>query len=270
MQKKDARSSESVSGIKHPAFREAERLTRPVSRRETGRYLVEDIQLVRQALATPHARVDAVFCLPAEANALAPCCTARAVPLYVLGNGLLQKLVGTGYETAVTAIAIIVQNVVAPQSLLAPDSLILCGERIQDPRNVGVLIRTAEALGCTGLLLCTDSAEPFRRDAVRSTTGSILRLPLALTENLPAALTALRQGGACLIASSGQSSTYATEQDLSVRPLVLIVGNEQSGITDAVAAISDAIVKLPMHPQSGADSLNVTVAAGMLLYEAIR
>lgn len=262
--------SESVSGIKHPAFREAERLTRPIGRRETGRYLVEDLSLVLQALATPLAAVEAVFCLPTELATLAPLCTERAVPLYVLGNGLLQKLVGTGYETAVTAAAMVVQNQVEPESLLGPGALILCGERIQDPRNVGVLIRTAEALGCMGLLLSADSAEPYRRDAMRSTTGSILRLPVALTDNLPKTLASLRASGARVVASSGQASTLAAQQDLTVRPLVLVVGNEQNGITEETAAASDAVVKLPMHPETGADSLNVTVAAGMLLYEALR
>ena len=262
--------SESVSGIKHPAFRDAERLTRPVGRRETGRYLVEDLSLVVQALATSLASVEAVFCLPNELATLTPLCTARAVPLYVLGNGLLQKLVGTGYETAVTAAAIVVQNRVEPERLLTPGALVLCGERIQDPRNIGVLIRTADALGCSGLLLSADSAEPYRRDSMRSTTGSILRLPIALAENLPATLTTLRAAGASVIGSSGQATVLAAQRDLSVRPLVLIVGNEQSGITDATATASDAVVKLPMHPETGADSLNVTVAAGMLLYEATR
>lgn len=262
--------SESISGIKHPAFRDAERLTRPVGRRETGRYLVEDLHLVLQALRAPTVLVEAVFCLPQEVATLAPLCAPRALPLYVLGSGLLQRLVGTGYETAVTAVAVVVQRLVSPESLLAPGALILCGERIQDPRNVGVLIRTAEALGCAGLLLSTDSAEPFRRDAVRSTTGSILRLPLALTESLPGTLEALRTSGARVIASSGQAESLATAQDLTQRPLVLVVGNEQEGISAAVAAASDVVVKLPMHPETGADSLNVTVAAGMLLYEAIR
>lgn len=262
--------SESISGIKHPAFREAERLLRPVGRRETGRYLVEDLHLVRQVLQTPVATVEAVFCLPQEAPSLTPLCAARKVPLYVLGNGLLQKLVGTGYETAVTAVGVVVQRVVAPTELLTPGALILCGEQIQDPRNVGVLIRTADALGCSGLLLSYDSAEPFRRDAVRSTTGSILRLPLALTDNLPETLAQLKSAGAMVIASSGQAAATAAQTDLTVRPLVLIVGNEQNGISDAVAQVSHAVVKLPMHPETGADSLNVTVAAGMLLYEALR
>ncbi|WP_309714617.1 RNA methyltransferase [Armatimonas sp.] len=255
---------------KHPAYEAAERLLKPVGRRETGQYLVEDIHLVRQALISPQTTVSAAYCLPSDVAELESLCVARGIPLYVLTGGLLQKLTGTGYETAVSAIAIVQQRLVAPEALLTENSLVLCGERIQDPRNVGVLIRTADALGCSGLLLSAGSAEPFSRQAVRSTTGSILRLPIALAADLAAVLTTLRAQGATVVASSGAATQTAAEADLTRRPLVIVMGNEQEGISEAVASASSAVVRLPMAPNTGADSYNVTVAAGMLLYEAIR
>ncbi|MGC4042696.1 MAG: RNA methyltransferase [Armatimonas sp.] len=260
---------ESVSGIKHPAFRDALALTRTGGRVATGRYLVEDVKLVMQALASD-AEVYAVFATPESLGSVETACNARNVPLYVLSGGLLQKLVGTGYETGSSAIAVVGQRRVSPEMLLSTYGLILCGEKIQDPRNVGVLIRTADAIGASGLLLSEDSAEPWQRQSVRSTTGSILRLPLALSPNLPVALTALREKGAHVVASSGGSASIASDTDLTVRPLVLIVGNEQDGISEGVRAASNTVVKLPMAEATGADSYNVTVAAGMLLYEAIR
>jgi RNA methyltransferase, TrmH family len=262
---------ESVSGIKHPAFRDALALTRTGGRVASGRYLVEDTKLVMQALAADSdAEVLAVFATPDALSRVEPVCEARNVPVYVLSGGLLQKLVGTGYETGSAAIAVVGQRRVAPEALLSPQALILCGEKIQDPRNVGVLIRTADAIGASGLLLSEDSAEPWQRPSVRSTTGSILRLPLALTPDLPAALGALRARGARVVASSGGSAALAADTDLSTRPLVLVVGNEQEGISEGVRATSDAVAKLPMAQGTGADSYNVTVAAGMLLYEASR
>lgn len=261
---------ESVSGIKHPAYRDALALTRAGGRAATGRYLVEDADMVRQALAAPEATLYSVFATPEETPHLEAACIARNVPLYIIGSGLITKLLGTGYETAVTAVAVVAQCLVPAESLLTRgDGLILCGEQIQDPRNVGVLIRTAEAAGCAGLLLSTDSAEPFSRQAVRSTTGSILRLPIALTPNLPATLTQLREQGATVLTSSGESPRLVYQENLAVRPLVLVAGNEQRGVSDAVAAIANADISLPMAPD-GADSLNVTVAAGILVYEALR
>lgn len=261
---------QTLPGMKHPAFQEALALTKPTGRKQSGRYLAEDIHLVRQALADPDGGIDAVFALPGAADELTAACAARKIPLYILTSGLLGKLVGTGYDTAVTAVAVVAQRLVAPEKLLAPNALILCGEGIQDPRNVGVLARTADALGCAGLLLSSDSAEPWSRAAVRSTTGSVLRLPIALADDLPAALADLRKRGATVVASSGAAQALARDADLSRRPLVLVVGNEQSGITERLVSASDAVVRLPMSPETGADSFNVTVAAGMLLYEAIR
>jgi RNA methyltransferase, TrmH family len=258
--------------MKHPLFQEALLLTRPAGRKETGCYLIEDVHLVRQALDSPEVKIRTVFATSEATTELTPLCAARGVTLGILSSGLIQKLVGTGYETAISAAAIIEQLVVAPEALLTrkPNAVILCGEAIQDPRNVGVLVRTADALGCAGLLLSEGSAEPYSRAAVRSTTGSILRLPIAITSDLPAALLALKQRGARIIASSGGVASVASSVDLSVRPLVLIVGNEQNGISDLVASASDAVIRLPMSEDTKADSLNVTVAAGMLLYEAIR
>ncbi|MBC8104456.1 MAG: hypothetical protein H7Z41_17915, partial [Cytophagales bacterium] len=225
---------DSIGGIKHPAFRDALALTRAGGRAAMGRYLVEDLELVRQALVSP-SPVHAVFVASDRAAAVVDhACAARGIPLYILGGaGLITKLVGTGYETAVTAVAVVGQQLVALEELIAtlpPDALILAGERIQDPRNVGVLIRTADAAGCHALLLSSDSAEPFSRQAVRSTTGSVLRLPLCLAPDLPAALRRLaHERGVTVAVSSGQAPQTAFETDLATRPLVLMVGNEQQG-----------------------------------------
>ncbi|MBC8102386.1 MAG: RNA methyltransferase, partial [Cytophagales bacterium] len=115
------------------------------------------------------------------------------------------------------------------------------------------------------------SAEPFSRQAVRSTTGSVLRLPLCLAPDLPAALRRLAQErGVTVAVSSGQAPQTAFETDLATRPLVLMVGNEQQGATEAAIAAATDFVRLPMAPGTKADSLNVTVAAGALVYEAVR
>lgn len=270
-----------ISGMKHPVFRDALALTRAGGREATGRYLVEDADMVMQALhPSAPSPVFAVFATPEETTRLEPLCAARSVPLFVLsGAGLITKLVGTGYATAVTAVAVVAQYVVSPLDLLngRPDALILAGERIQDPRNVGVLIRTAEAAGCAGLLLSADSAEPFSRQAVRSTTGSILRLPIALAADFAGALTDLRErnGGSSgdrglrVVATSARAPDLAYDADLARRPLVLVVGNETQGITEATRAAATDFVRLPMA-DAGASSLNVTVAAGVLVYEALR
>lgn len=263
--------AETVSGIKHPAFRDALALTRQGGREATGRYLIEDTDQVLQALRAT-ATVHAVFAAPDTAAELAPVCEAKQVPLFVLGGGLITKLLGTAYATATTAVAVVSKQTVDLDTILSttPDALLLVAERIQDPRNVGVLIRTAEAAGCAALVLSADSAEAFSRQTVRSTTGSIVRLPLCIAPNLPAALTAQKEKrGLRIVATSAKAPAVAYDTDLTTRPLAIVVGNETEGMSETLRAVASEFVRLPMAA-NGASSLNVTVAAGVLIYEALR
>ncbi len=260
---------EEIHGIKHTAFRHAQDLLKPSARESIGQYLVESVNFVQQALFSP-SKVKMVFALHEEQSAFRDICKEKGVPLYMTRQGLMQKLVGTSYDTAVTALAVVEKRLLTLEEVLAQrHGLFLAGEDIQDPRNVGVLIRTAESAGCAALLLSANSAEPYSRAAVRSTTGSILRLPLLLCADLPASVARLQETDFSVIASSAKAEALAYQANLGRRPLVLTVGNETNGITENLRAAATDFVKLPMAP-NGASSLNVTVAAGVLLYEAIR
>lgn len=263
--------TESVSGIKHPAFRDALALTRQGGREATGRYLIEDTDQVIQALRST-ATVFAVFASPETVPAVAALCEAKNIPLFALGGGLITKLLGTAYATTTTAVAVVAKRVATLDAILdtTPNALLLIAERIQDPRNVGVLIRTAEASGCAALVLSADSAEAFSRQTVRSTTGSVVRFPLCIEPNLPGALAKqTEKRGLRLVATSAKAPGVAYDTDLSIRPLGIIVGNETDGMSDALRAVASDFVRLPMA-ENGASSLNVTVAAGVLVYEALR
>jgi TrmH family RNA methyltransferase len=257
-----------INGIKDEAFRAAQLLLKPQGRAEANCYLVEGDNLVHQALKSSSTR--AVYAIPESAPHFREECLQKGVPLYVAGGGLMQKLVGTGYETAVTSLAIVAQHRLESETWAPPaDALILACERIQDPRNAGVLIRTAEAAGCSAILFSSDCAEPWQRASVRSTTGSILRLPIGIVDDLPLHLKHLGQVEIRIIATSAKAPQLAYEADLKARPLIILVGNETEGLSEAAREAATDFVALPMAP-NGASSLNVTVAAGVLLYEAVR
>lgn len=258
-----------LNGIKDEAYRAAAELLKPAGRAATGNYLVEGENLVRQALASP-SPVHAIYTAPEVAPSLREECAAREIPLYVAGGGLMPKLVGTGYETAVNSLAIVGKLQTSVECwAVGPMGLILACERIQDPRNVGVLIRTAEAAGCSAILFSSDSAEPWQRAAVRSTTGSILRLRVGMVESLPTHLKRLALANVHTVATSAKAPQTAYEADLHNRPLIVLVGNETEGLSGSAREAASDFVSLPMAP-NGASSLNVTVAAGVLLYEAVR
>jgi len=188
----------------------------------------------------------------------------------LLARGIFFRLLGTGYETAVTVLATVRMQPLSPEAALGKvgaDSCLLVGERIQDPRNVGVLIRTADAAGLPLAAFGGDSADPYARAGVRSTTGSIFRVPLALPPDIPAFLRALRERGVRVVGTSAHATLPLWQADLS-RPCALVLGNETAGLSPAARAECDQMVTIPMH--GGASSFNVTVAAGILCYEASR
>ncbi len=216
------------------------------------------------------ARVEAVFLLdpPAgEAEALTRQAKDAGAPCHVASRGVFFRLLGLGYETSIRALAVVARR---PADGLPPsagdDWCALLGEGIQDPRNVGVLVRTAEAFALSGVAFTADSADPYSRPAVRSTTGSIFRVHLSLPPDAADALAPLG-GSVRIIGTSAGAERPCWRADLT-GPCVIAVGNETTGMSGALRAACDEVVTIPMP--GGAHSFNVTVAAGIVLYERAR
>src|SRR5690606_38742977 len=124
--------------------------------------------------------------------------TAGSAPReFVMGRGLLPKLIGTGYDTSIDAVGVAAVQHADPVELLSPGEpgTLVVFEEIQDPMNVGVLLRTALGMGAAGAVFSAGAASPYSRRAVRSSTGAVLRLPLAHVEDLPLLLQRLRGKG---------------------------------------------------------------------------
>ncbi len=137
---------------------------------------------------------------------------------------------------------------------------------VQDPGNLGAIIRTAEAAGAAGVAVARPSADPYGWKALRGAMGSTLRLPVADGSSLAEVVDAARAGGFRVLAAVPRGGCPLAEADLAGRRLVL-VGGEGAGLSP-VAALADAAVSVPMAPP--VESLNVAVAAGVILYEARR
>jgi TrmH family RNA methyltransferase len=150
---------------------------------------------------------------------------------------------------------------------LREGSWLLVGERIQDPRNVGVLVRTADAWGLGAVAFTEGSADPFSRGAVRSSTGSILRVRVTTEAGAGELLKGVRERGLRIVGASAAAERPCWEVDM--RPsCAVVVGNEATGLSEEARRQCDVVARIPMY--GGAHSFNVTVAAGILLYEARR
>jgi RNA methyltransferase, TrmH family len=167
------------------------------------------------------------------------------------------------------------------QDLFARDlQTILIADQLQDPGNLGTIIRTAEAAGADGLIATRYTVDPFNRKALRASMGSALRFPLVTDARRADAIKLCRERGIKIVgtrpalpdgiiedAARKEIIRNYTEADLAA-PLALILGKEASGISDEAAADADEFVRIPMA--EGVESLNVSAAAAILLYEIAR
>ena len=140
-------------------------------------------------------------------------------------------------------------------------------DRVRDPGNLGTVIRTVDAVGAKGVILVGETTDPFSLETVRATMGSIFAVPVAKTSQ--DAFLAWRKGFSGLVAGTHLkgAADYRTV-DFGRQPVLLLMGNEQQGLTDELAESCDRLLRIP---QAGrADSLNLAVATGIMLFEIRR
>jgi RNA methyltransferase, TrmH family len=143
----------------------------------------------------------------------------------------------------------------------------IIADSIQDPGNLGSIIRTADAAGVTGMVISIGCADPYNPKVIRSTMGSIFRIPLFFCKDLYLSLQYLKENGTRLYASHLKGSCEYYDADFKGN-IALIIGNEAAGISEVSTRCSDLLIKIPMPGR--AESLNAAAAAAILMYEVVR
>ena len=154
-----------------------------------------------------------------------------------------------------------------PADLLGAAALVVALAGVQDPGNVGTIVRAAEAFGASGVIACSGSANPFGVKAVRASAGSAFRLPTLAGAQPAAMMEELRGRGLrqfCAVAAEGIPPTEAG----LAQPCVLWIGSEGAGLPPEIERAADARIRIPVR--APVDSLNAASAATVLLYEAAR
>ena len=151
--------------------------------------------------------------------------------------------------------------------LLGAHPLVLVLVGVQDPGNVGTLLRSAEAFGATGAVTCRGTAHPLSSKALRASAGSALRLPLLASADDASVLARLREARLRIFAATLDGGESPGELDFRV-PCALLIGNESSGLPAEMARAADQRVRIALA--EGVESLNAGVAGAVLLYEASR
>lgn len=234
-------------------------------RDETGLYMVEGIKTVNEAIAEE-----------ADIQLIVICDESNEQ------GELKQKML---YEVAKYNIIYVSQKVfeyisqvMHPQGILAvikkkeqsqinyKDDVIVVLDNVQDPGNLGTIIRTVDSVGISQIVLSEGTADAYSPKVVRSTMSGIFRVNVIEVANLLETLKEMKQHGYKLIATS--LDTSKSIYDISYQKSVIIVGNEANGVSKEVLKLADEKVKIPMLGKT--ESLNVAVATGVVLYEAVR
>lgn len=146
-----------------------------------------------------------------------------------------------------------------------PHMLVL--DRLQDPGNVGTILRTAEGAGVTGILLDGECADIYNPKTIRSTMGSVFRMPFYYIQDLEEGIRYLKKRGICTYAAHLEGKRAYDEEDYR-RPCAFLIGNEGNGLRPEIADLADTYIRIPMAGE--VESLNAAIASAVLMFEAGR
>ncbi|WIV11405.1 23S rRNA (guanosine(2251)-2'-O)-methyltransferase RlmB [Proteiniborus sp. MB09-C3] len=147
------------------------------------------------------------------------------------------------------------------------ENFLILLDRVQDPGNMGTIIRTADAFGSNGIIVTEGCVDIFNPKTIRSTMGSIFHIPLLYYKSACEAIKDLKDRGITVITTSLDANEYCFDVDFK-RNFALIIGNEASGVSNEIIADSDLLIKIPMPGE--AESLNAAIASSVIMYEVLR
>lgn len=254
-----------LTSTHNPLVKSIRKLHQGKFRRSQQQFLVEGTHLLQEALATGYP-LD-IVCSTMTWQARNPLLWEQAIAVAprwaTVTPALMEAMATTASPDGVVAIA---PQVSSESSSRLPD-LGLAVETLQDPGNLGTLIRTAAAAGSNGLWLNGDSVEVTHPKVLRASAGQWFRLPTYPHADLLSQIQGWRQGDIQVVATAADGKTPYWAIDWR-RPTVIVLGNEGAGLSAPVTAAIEHTTAIPMAP--GVESLNVSIAAAILLFEARR
>ena len=237
-------------------------------RERRGLALAEGIRLVEEALEARVPVRGAVYSPTLEATprgrALKTALEAQGIALAAVSEKTLNELADTEHPQGIAAV-IEPRHWKLEDLSLHPRSLVLVLDGVQDPGNVGAMLRTAYALGATGVVALKGTADPTNPKVLRSAMGAIFHFPVVAAGDATF-LDWVRDRGLRLLVAEATGAPISETRRAG--PVALVMGNEGAGIRPALANAAAGRVAIPMP--GGAESLNVAVAAGILLWEMLR
>lgn len=238
-------------------------------RAERGLFVAEGLKFAIDALSTGW-RIDMLALGPegrdsAQVQQVAATARARGASILEMPTAVLANI--TRRDNPQMLVGVYEQRLVAPAGIRPEGATVwIALDHVRDPGNLGTIIRTADAVGASGVILVGETTDPFAVEAVRATMGSLFHVPLAkLSREAFKALAKTWPGPVVGTHLSGTTDYRSADYR---EPVLLVMGNEQAGLSDDMAAACSTLVRIPQAGQ--ADSLNLAVATAVMLYEIRR
>lgn len=250
-------------------FKEAMSLKEKKYRDKLGLYLIEGWNLLEEAIKCDVQIVNVFICpeviehmVETDENFVAPGVALNNV--FELSSNLFKRLSDT--ETSQGIIAV-VKKKEQPNQFNKQGSCFICLDRLQDPGNIGTILRTADAAGYSLAIIMKGTADIYSPKVVRAATGSLFRMPVVFMDDANELKSFTLTAGKKIVTTTMDGSSVYYEEDLS-KDICLVIGNEGNGISDEILDLADIKVRIPM--EGSIESLNASIAAGILMYERIR
>lgn len=236
-------------------------------RRKSGVFLAEGMKMLEEA---PEEWLREIY--------LTEDCLDKARANAIIWKKLLRK----GYETVSEEVFRKMSDTQSPQGVLMvlkqpqyrleellkqTKPLFVVLEDLQDPGNLGTIIRTGEGAGITGVIMTSGTVDVFNPKVIRATMGSIYRVPFVYIENIEETIKQMQNSGICIYAAHLKGEKYYDDFALE-EPTAFLIGNEGNGLRKETADLANSYLKIPM--EGSVESLNAAIAAALLMYEAHR
>ncbi len=265
-----------ITSQDNPVWKQIKKLQRKKGRDAEDCYLIEGFHLIEEALNT-NVKLQTVLIretlLEENGETLSDLLASiedQGTKVFVAPDDSFDRVADT--ETPQGILSIVKRRNYTPDSFFTENSRrengnIIVLDRLQDPGNVGTILRTADAAGFLGALVIKGTADVFGPKVVRAASGSLFRLPLLFADSAEEALSLLSRFGKQTAATTPYGSKDYYECNIA-QNTAIIIGNEGAGVSDTLLEKTDYRLKIPMDPS--VESLNAAVAAGILIYESIR
>ena len=258
-------SSRTITSLSNETVKAVRALHMRKQRDETGLFVAEGLKAVVEGIETGHRPTILMHgpdAAPLAQSAIAATLAAKGEVIEVT-HDILAKVSRRDNPQAVVGVF---RQAFRPLEQIEPHAAKTWAalHRVRDPGNLGTVIRTADAAGCGGVILVGECCDPYSVEAVRATMGSIFAVPLVKATE--AEFAGWRTGWTGSVVGALLSATVDHRAAAYVRPSLLLMGNEQQGLPPEMAALCDVNVKIPMRGR--ADSLNLSVATGIMIYAA--